>query len=765
MSKLALNMIVKDDTEATLLFRCLSSIAPHVDGIFITITNNPSDKIKAVIENFGGTVSYYKWDKSFERARNYALTQVPEEYKYTVWTDSDDVWDNAEKLKDIVKIMDEQKITATFLDYNYQISPTGEVEIVHPRERIVRRDLYKWKGHLHETLIPIAQSHTSFYKNIKVNHYPPESAGEVNMVRNLEILEEMYKNEGKEHDPRTEYYLARQYFDMVRDEEADKIFNDYLEHSGWPEEKAMAWNYKGLIAVRKGDFIEARRRLLQAVDQYPNFPTWYVNLAYVACALENWDEAVHFSRMFANTPKPSNGASVYLPKDDLVRYHEVLYNIAKAKRKIPEAIDALKGLIAMVPDNKSLKEELENVERLNELTEVTKGVELIVKELEKENELDKAPILLTGLPSIVAENAYVEFLKQKYLPPKTWSDKSIVYWAGKSFEEWTPDSLKTGLGGSETAIVHLAQEWKKRGYEVTVYGNCGAREGEYDGVAYLNYYRFNRRDVFNTLVIWRAPWELDFKFEAKNVWLDLHDVPEAPEFTKERLANVSKIFVKSYYHRNLLPDVPDDKFVIITNGVDIKHEKLDHDKHNNHKLVYASSYDRGLELMLKWGWPIIKKEVPDATLDIYYGWNLFDTIHKGNAAQMAWKEKVVELMGQKGVKEHGRVGHYELLDIKARSAIHYYATNFEEIDCISVRESALVGCIPFTTDYAALEGRGYCVTTEGDPNEQETQEAVAYKIVEHLKDPDLLKDIRIKFKALAKEESWENVANKWLENL
>lgn len=754
-------MIVKDDSEAQILYRCLSSIAKNVDGIFITVTNKPNEKITKIIENFGGKVSFYQWDKSFERARNYALEQVPDEFEYIVWCDSDDVWANAQVLPRMVNVMETNKLTAIYFDYNYQINPhTQEVEIVHPRERIIKRGFYKWKGHLHETLIPQREVQAGFFKDVKVNHFPLEDASDKNLMRNLEILENTYKEEGEKHDPRTEYYLARNLFDVRKLERADKLFEDYLKSSGWDEERAMACNYRGLIAMFKKEYDKAKEFFLSAVSEKPNFPAWYVNLAYLYAVQGRFDDATHYARLFVATPQPDT-AMVTIPLDDQMRYYETIYLIAMGKRKTKEAKDAINEILKVFPDDPEYKKKLQGLERLDELIEVTKGLDNIVKELDKQKETEKVVNLLHCLPSTIEDNAFVEQLKQKYVLPKIWPEKSIVYYAGRTLEEWTPDSLETGLGGSETAIVHLSKEWAKLGYKVTVYGNCGAKEGIYDGVEYFNYYRFNKYDTFDTLIIWRTPWELDFKWKAKKVYLDLHDVPNPMEFTEKRLKQVDKIFVKSNYHRSLLPDVPDDKFVVIPNGFDKGLAIWNHAKRNPYQLIYASSYDRGLELMLAFGWPLIKKAIPQAELHIYYGWNIFDAAFRNNPERMMWKKRMIELMSQSGIYEHGRIGHKKLIETKSKASIHYYATTFEEIDCISVRESAAVGCIPVTTNYAALKEKPYLVKIDGDPTAQETQEAIARNIISMFKNK--FEEMRMEYREMARKENWPVIAKKWEE--
>lgn len=762
MAKTALAMIAGSDAEAPLLYRCLTSIAPHVDAIYLTITKPNQKQLEAVAAKFNAVVSHYAWDDSFERARNFSFDQVPAEFDYLIWTDCDDVWEGAEKIPELVTKMEELKATSIHLDYNYQIAKDGTVEVVHPRERIVKRGYYTWKGHLHETLVPTREVENLYAKDAVVNHYPSPSLKEDGFKRNLRILEKAYREEGDTHDPRTEYYLARSLYDDNQFERAEQLLRDYLTHSGWDEERAMAHNYLGNIRIVEGKWNEAIDEFLSAVRERPEYPTWYVNLAFCYAMTERYEQATHYARVFTRTPRPQT-AIVQVQVDDEVRYYLTIYMIAFAKRKLPEAKEAMSELVRRFPESEDFATKLKGVTRLEQLVDVTKAVETLITELGRTGETENVRLLLQALPVSISENAYVAGLRNKHLPPTTWPEKSIVYWAGKSMEEWTPDTLETGLGGSETAVVHLARLWAKAGYSVTVYGNPGVKEGIYDGVEYLGYHRFNRYDTFDTLIIWRAPWELDHKWKARSVLFDAHDVLNPNEFTPERLANVDRVMVKSEYHRSLIPDVPDDKVAIIPNGVDEDLFKWNKATRDPYKLIYASSYDRGLEAMLTHGWPIIKQAVPQATLDIYYGWQMFDAVHKHNPERQLWKKRMIELMSQPGIRELGRVGQKTLIKAKSKASIHWYGSTFEEIDCISVRESAYAGCIPVTTTIGALKGKPYSVQIYGDPYIAQTHELIAKRIATLLTE-DATRH-RTAFKAKAKEETWRKIADRWLPHL
>ena len=349
-------------------------------------------------------------------------------------------------------------------------------------------------------------------------------------------------------------------------------------------------------------------------------------------------------------------------------------------------------------------------------------------------------------------------LTQK-LKAKKWPDKTIAYYLGKRFLVLESDLKTKGASGSDSSVFFLTREWVKHGYDVTVYINCEDREGIYDGVRYLNYRKLNWYDTFDTLIIWRHPKMLPPYTKANRIWFDWHDIVYAPNaFRAEKLNRFDKILAKSHYQRNLLSELPDEKFIIINNGADASVLELSNNQKEPYKLIYASRYYRGLEFMLMWGWPLIKKEIPEAELHIYYGWTRRDS----SKELIPWKEKMMELMKQPGVIEHGSVGHDKLMYEKSTSAIHYYGCAYEEIDCISLRESVMVGCIPVTTNYAVFAEKDYCVKVAGDPFIRETQEAVAGKVIELLKNPEKLAELRVRFQQLVKNETWDKVAQQWL---
>ncbi len=343
---------------------------------------------------------------------------------------------------------------------------------------------------------------------------------------------------------------------------------------------------------------------------------------------------------------------------------------------------------------------------------------------------------------------------------KTWPHNSIVYYTGNRKEGLTPGNLEKGTSGTDSAVIYLSKEWAKAGHEVTVFSNCEGLEGDYDGVRYINHYEFNPYDSFDTLIILSHPYLLPSSVSANKICWDWHDVlGNSKVYPPEKIARFDQVFAKSKFQRDLLPDIPDSKFTIATNGVNQTIFNRDQVQKQPFKIIYSSRYYRGLENMLRQGWPLIVERIPQAELHIYHGWSRRESQSKYDD----WRNEMEMLFQQPGVFEHGRVSQEKLIAEKETASIHYYACTYPEIDCISVRESAAVGCVPVTTDFAAFKEKQYCVKVSGEPEARDTQEKIAYRIIELLENPDELATLSKRFRELAKRETWHEVSKVWLQ--
>jgi len=187
-------------------------------------------------------------------------------------------------------------------------------------------------------------------------------------------------------------------------------------------------------------------------------------------------------------------------------------------------------------------------------------------------------------------------------------------------------------------------------------------------------------------------------------------------------------------------------------------------KRNNFACIYTSSYDRGLEHLLKM-WPDVKKAVPKAELNVFYGWQLFVKFYSDNPASMAWKDKMDKLMEADGVVHHGRISQPELEEWYKKCGIWSYPTHFGEISCISAMKAQAWGAIPVVINYAALETTvQHGIKVDGDIYEPEVQKEYKKKLITLLKDHKRQEEIRKPMMKWAKDKfSWANVAKQWTE--
>jgi glycosyltransferase involved in cell wall biosynthesis len=179
------------------------------------------------------------------------------------------------------------------------------------------------------------------------------------------------------------------------------------------------------------------------------------------------------------------------------------------------------------------------------------------------------------------------------------------------------------------------------------------------------------------------------------------------------------------------------------------------------RMIYASSYDRGLEHLLKM-WPEIIKELPGAKLEVCYGWELFLKGYANNPQMMKWKEQMDEMMKQEGITHHGRVSKDKLDEITASCDLWVYPTHFEETNCITALRSQSLGCVPVTMELAALQDTVFSgVKIDGDITDPEVQKLYIKELVSLAKDEKRLKEERVKAIEGAKKYSWVNIVKEW----
>lgn len=609
LEKIAFSLLVKHNEPVEMVERCLSSISPFVDGIFVTITKDDESSntsaIEAVVKKFNGTSSTFTWCNDFAKARNFALNQISkEEYGWFFWMDADDILKDGKNLQDTLHQAIINNWDSIFFSYWYSvdIDPAGnvrEILIEHKRERLIRNNgTFKWIGRIHETLIEQKQTTKVLRDECTVIHLTNTGRLDVNLERNIKILEAVAKEEDYK-DPRTVMYLGKAYFDKSKMDKEDKdkkidlglakqLFFNYLEgsgkpgaagyreSSGWREERASAWGYLADIFRTEGAFNQSIKCSLNSMEEHPQWPSYPLDLALTYSMQGEWEKAEHWLKIAVNMPIPQTTLIVN-PRDLKARTLEIEYHIAVVRQDLDRAVSASEKLYEVLPDLPMVKERLDNTKMVRENNRVAQSLVYLTKFLENTGEPNKIPSLINAIPVSLENEQFVSQMRNLYLPPRIWGKDEISILCGGGFEKWSPKNVKDGIGGSEEAVIYLSRELVKQGYKVTVYGDPKEDRGEYEGVVYRPWYEINVKDNFNIMILWRAVQFVDYNFAARQTYLWLHDVPAQPEFTEERVKKIDKIFVLSNYHKSLLRinksgemlPMPDEKVFLTSNGIDL----------------------------------------------------------------------------------------------------------------------------------------------------------------------------------------------------
>ena len=583
MPKIAVTIICKDDSEEKNLKRCLNSIAKYTDGLFITTTGKKVKKIQKVCKEYGAHYSHFPWVKDFSKARNFNFNQVPKEYDWIFWLDTDDLLVGGGSLHDVAKLADENNVKAVFARYLYQVEldEQGKIKnilIEHLRERLIKNDgTFEWVAPIHETLIervPSGKTDTQSFYVVQITDY---SKMEASMYRNIDILETEVMNNPQ--DPRPIYYLAKAYFDTKTpellyesvgeglDSVTMELCKDYIRKSGWPEERAQCWEYMSMIHREKNEFKKGIYCLLEALYEAPTFSSIYIQLALCYVIMKDWVKALHWVKIAGMVEIPKT-TLVINPRDYKAMILEALFHIYLNTGKLEECLKVMQGLSELVPNEMNqnrLKELMELIERNN----MAKYVLSVANYLNTTKQVPQLKALINSIPVQIANEPVMQDLRRTFSPPRTWGEDEIMIYCGPGFEKWSPKNVARGIGGSEEAVIYLTRELAKKGWKVTVYGDPQDEEGEYEGVKYVSYSSVNWQDNFNILISWRQPGLFDLPLHTKRSYLWLHDIQNPLEYTPERLAKIDKVMFLSKWHRGNVPALPEEKVMITSNGINI----------------------------------------------------------------------------------------------------------------------------------------------------------------------------------------------------
>lgn len=731
-STVSLCVIAKDEIKN--VERFFDSFAPAVDEIHFTDTGSTDGTIEFVTKlhhsNKYGIPIYlhhFKWVNDFAAARNFSFEQAT--CDYVLWGDLDDALNNAEKFTawrdNVMHLADYWLAT-----YNYALDKDGKSTCAFARERVVKRKLgLRWKYFVHEGIPailpdgkPVGMQYATTWS---VDHMRSEEDLKADKSRNLLL----FAGRESDLDPRMQYYYGKELFENKQ------------------PEKALEWLLKAITQ----EHLELHDRILGM--QYA---------VMAATAVEKYDRALqlaHQGMMLA----PNRAEFHVLAGDIHVKQKNLhgaipFYHAATYCDKAPEQ-GGHASAIYTSPDSSS-------VYPLNQLARVYFHT----------GQLDRARAIATDTFSRYRNDetrAVLDELEKIGGAPKSSAvstlcpvDDILISCHPNGFYEWDEKiAQERGIGGSETAVVHMARHLHNlTGRKVFIFNNRNT-ELVVDGVYYKPFRELGEY-VKNFLPSLHIAWRHNNYLTPAPTYVWCHDLGFQGI---EKDTGYNKVLALSEFHSKFLQNmfgIKPERIQLIRNGLCPKRfEGLSTDQKQAGKVVFSSSADRGLKRAIKVMDQVVK-EVPEATLHVYYG---FDNMIKNSSMDKALADQVKELQGmmcdRPYIHYHGNIQQELLAKELSKAEVWLYPTSFNETFFIGGLEMQACRVYGVLRDYGAIPNtmanaaqHGWCDIIDSDCETPEEIKLYADATVAALREKKWQKiqyDIN--------SDSWENEAKRWVE--
>ena len=285
----------------------------------------------------------------------------------------------------------------------------------------------------------------------------------------------------------------------------------------------------------------------------------------------------------------------------------------------------------------------------------------------------------------------------------------VTIYAPVYTETWGPTTPRErGIGASEESVVYLTEHLANLGWQVEVFAPL-----DQPNIYVRNLVRWRRLQEFDpwsprdTLIVHRAPWIVQQEPTCKQLILWHQDAGYPEDIWGPKVIEKAAHVVPSAWMAKKLGI---ERFTVLPNAVPEEHflARLlpSAPVRTAHRAIWASNPTRGLEHLLTL-WPEVRAAVPDATLDIFYGWELITALGLEQMKELlafraAIEARVVELKDM-GVTWRGRVGQDQLArEFVTAGVMAYTPVEFEEGACVSLLRAQAAGCIPVFVGTGAL---------------------------------------------------------------
>jgi glycosyltransferase involved in cell wall biosynthesis len=253
--------------------------AKGADGIFLLDTGS-TDNTVSIAKECGITVfeqTFNPWH--FANARNHLLDLLPDVDAWIINLDLDE-----QLLGDWNTALKNAPDWATRVRYSYTWNwlEDGSPGLVYHGDKIVRRQMFRWKGACHEVNVQTSGEERHHFTNeFQIHHFPDQTKSRSSYLPLL--LQDI------QDDPengRQTYYTARELFFNNRYEEATKLFERHLvmKDSNWNAERAYSMRFLAIMHPHKAEFW-----LLRACAEYSEGREPWLDLAQHCFDTSKWE--------------------------------------------------------------------------------------------------------------------------------------------------------------------------------------------------------------------------------------------------------------------------------------------------------------------------------------------------------------------------------------------------------------------------------------------------------------------------------------------
>lgn len=258
--------------------------AKDADYLLIADTGS-SDNTIEIAKSLGinvFSISINPW--RFDDARNAALSLLPKDIDYCISLDLDEVLSEGWRAE-LEKI--DLEITRPLHKLVTHIDQIGDPGLEFEALRIHKRQGYRWKYPVHESVGSYGIEEKKQSTNIKIYHLPDNLKSRSQYLTLLALAVQ----EDPQSD-RNSHYYARELYYRLSYEEAAKEFRRHLglPSSVWKAERCESMRYLAKCEPHNAEFW-----LRQAIEECPERREPFVDLAQLYYEKQDWEQTKHFA--------------------------------------------------------------------------------------------------------------------------------------------------------------------------------------------------------------------------------------------------------------------------------------------------------------------------------------------------------------------------------------------------------------------------------------------------------------------------------------